>query len=173
MEIRRVTRTDDPLYAEAMKLYSISFPLHEQREACSQAAILGQDAYHFDVVCDNGDFVGEILYWDIGGMLYVEHFCVLPARRNQHYGQKILEAFRHERLLLEIDPPVDALSIRRKHFYERCGFVENPYPHVHPAYHRGNAGHALVVMSTSGQLSAAEYEKFYRFLQDVVMKNAY
>ena len=173
MEIKRITHTDDPLYAPAMALYGISFPPHEQREAPSQARILGRDAYHFDVVCDQGEFVGEILSWKIGGLRYVEHFCVLPEKRNQHYGQRILDNFRSERLLLEIDPPVDELSTRRKHFYERCGFVENPYPHVHPAYHRGNAGHGLVVMSTGGLLSAAEYETFARFLRDTVMKNVY
>ena len=173
MEITRITRTDAPLYAEAMNLYGISFPLHEQREADSQTAILQQEAYHFDVVCDKGNFVGAILYWDMGGSYYVEHFCVRPEMRNQHYGQKILEAYRNTPLLLEIDPPVDELSIRRRHFYERCGFVENPYPHVHPAYHRGNTGHALVVMSAPKALSAEEYERFYQFLQETVMKNAY
>ena len=28
----------------------------------------------------------------------------------------------------------ESISQRRKGFYEWCGFVENPYPHVHPAY---------------------------------------
>lgn len=27
-------------------------------------------------------------------------------------------------VILEIDPPVDAVSIRRKGFYQRCGFKE-------------------------------------------------
>ena len=29
-------------------------------------------------------------------------------------------------MILEIDPPVDDISIRRRGFYERSGFVENP-----------------------------------------------
>ena len=70
MEIRRITQTPDPLYEQAMALYTISFPFHEQRQALSQSQILQQDAYHFDVICDNGEFVGEILYWDIADALY-------------------------------------------------------------------------------------------------------
>lgn len=64
-------------------------------------------------------FIGEILYWDIGGVYYIEHFCVLPAMRNKHYGQRILNAYQHIPLILEIDPPIDEVSIRRKRFYER------------------------------------------------------
>ena len=173
LNITRITQTDHPLYPEAMALYGISFPAHEQREAPSQARILGQSSYHFDAVCDDGQFVGEVLYWDIGGAYYIEHFCVLPSLRNKRYGQKILAMLQPTPLILEIDPPIDELSIRRKGFYERCGFVENPYLHVHPAYHRGNAGHKLVVMSSPEVLTPESYEHFRQQLEDVVMKDVY
>ena len=173
MEIHRITQTSDPLYPKALQLYGISFSLHEQREKASQTEILENPAYHLDVICDNGEFVGEILYWDIGGAFYIEHFCVLPAMRNRHYGQKILNAYQSVPLILEIDPPVDEISIRRKGFYERCGFVENPYAHVHPPYHHGNTGHELVIMSSPEKLKPNEYDRFYRYLQSTVMKNVY
>lgn len=173
MEIKRITNTDDELYAEAMRLYGISFPPHEQREAASQKRILAQDAYHFDVVCDGGRFVGEILYWDIGGFFYIEHFCVSPELRSRHYGQRILEAYDKAPLILEIDPPVDELSVRRKGFYERCGFAENPYSHVHPPYHAGSEGHRLVVMSAPAALTQSEYDGFKNYLDTVVMKDVY
>ncbi len=173
MNIERITSTAHPLYQKAMALYSISFPAHEQREARSQEQILAQDAYHFDVVCDQGEFIGEILYWKVGNFLYIEHFCVLPAMRNKHYGQKILNAYHAAPLILEIDPPADEVSIRRKGFYERCGFVENPYRHIHPPYHAENHGHELVVMSSPRMLKADEYNQFNHYLQNTVMKNAY
>ena len=173
MDFSRITKTTDPLYEKALALYKISFPMHEQREALSQTQILQQNAYHFDVVCDGSEFVGEILYWDMDGAFYIEHFCVLPAMRNKHYGQRILTAYSSTPLLLEIDPPVDEISNRRKGFYERCGFVANPYFHVHPAYHRGNAGHELVVMSAPRMLELNEYERFRHYLQNIVMKNVY
>ena len=173
MNIERITSTTHPLYQKAMELYSISFPAHEQREPCSQKQILAQDAYHFDIICDGGEFIGEILYWEIAGFFYIEHFCILPAMRNKHYGQKILNAYQSTPLILEIDPPVDEISIRRKGFYERCGFVENPYRHIHPPYHAGNHGHELVIMSSPKMLEADEYSCFNQYLQGTVMKNAY
>ena len=173
MNIERIISTTHPLYQRAMELYSISFPAHEQREAHSQKQILTQDAYHFDVICDEGKFIGEILYWEVAGFFYIEHFCILPAMRNKHYGQKILNAYQSTPLILEIDPPVNEISTRRKGFYERCGFVENPYRHIHPPYHAENHGHELIIMSSPRKLEANEYACFNHFLQDIVMKDAY
>lgn len=42
MEIKRIKQADDELYKEAMTLYGMSFPLHEQREADSQKRILSR-----------------------------------------------------------------------------------------------------------------------------------
>lgn len=173
LHLERVTDVAHPLYACAMRLYQNSFPAHELREAASQKEILGNPAYHFDLIYDDDVFVGEVLYWEIGEMRYIEHFCILPEMRNRQYGQKVLALLQNETLLLEIDPPVDEISVRRKGFYERCGLVENPYPHVHPPYHRKNAGHPLVVMSSPRTLTQQEYDTFRRYLNDVIMKNAY
>lgn len=79
----------------------------------------------------------------------------------------------HKTLILEIDPPVDELSRRRKGFYERCGFAENPYEHIHPPYHWGNSGHELVVMTWPGRISREEYSAFARYLHERVMDRAF
>ena len=173
MNMERIASTKHPLYQKAMELYSISFPAHEQREAHSQQQILTQEAYHFDVICDEGEFIGEILYWEVAEFFYIEHFCILPSMRNKQYGQKILKTYQSAPLILEIDPPVDEISVRRKGFYERCGFVENPYRHIHPPYHAENQGHELVIMSSPRILTADEYERFHHYLQNTVMKNVY
>ena len=137
MNLERITSPLHPLYKQALELYQISFPFHEQREAFSQAAILHDDAYHFDLIYDAGTFVGLVLYWESLDYIYIEHFCILPEMRNKQYGRRALSLLkmRQKTLILEIDPPIDAISVRRKGFYERCGFVENPYPHIHPPYH--------------------------------------
>jgi hypothetical protein len=50
-----------------------------------------------------------------------------------------IELTLHNLVILEIDPPVDSFSIRRKDFYLRLGFHENNYQHYHPAYRKQNA----------------------------------
>lgn len=173
--LKRITDTTNSMYTPAMELYQISFPFHEQREAFSQSAILHDEAYHFDLIYDQDVFVGLALYWEMSGYLYLEHFCILPEMRNHQYGQKALTLLgqKGKTIILEIDPPVDPISLRRKGFYERCGFVENPYPHVHPPYHKGNHGHQLVIMTRPSQISQEEYDDFKDFLQNHIMKNAY
>lgn len=173
MRLERMTGTAHPLYARAMALYRSSFPPHELREELSQRQILSDPAYHFDLIRDGDTFVGEVLYWEIGGFYYIEHFCILPELRSRHYGQRALELLQPVPLILEIDPPVDAISVRRKGFYERCGFMENPYAHVHPPYHKGNHGHGLVVLSRPAALTRTEYDRFRKYLDTVVMKDVF
>lgn len=174
MHLERITSPEHPLFQQAMALYQLSFPPHEQREMPSQRAIMCHPAYHFDAICQEDVFIGEALSWEIGDFRYIEHFCILPEMRNKRYGQRALALLLQDHpLMLEIDPPIDEISLRRKGFYERCGFVANPFPHVHPPYHPGNHGHALVVMSAPAPLTQKDYDAFNRYLQDEIMKDAF
>ncbi len=169
----RITDTSHCMFTTAMKLYRTSFPEHEQREALSQTNILNNPAYHFNLVYDKNCFVGLVLYWETVHFIYVEHFCILPELRNHRYGQKILDDLKNQEktIILEIDPPVDEISIRRKGFYERCGFMENSYSHIHPPYHLKNHGHNLMVMSCPRQITPEEYHSFNEFLHQQVMND--
>lgn len=171
MDLIRLTTADDNLYPAAMDLYRISFPYHEQREEPSQRNTLLCDDYHFDLIYDGTCFVGIILYWETQSFLYVEHFCIEPQMRNKRYGQKALQllAEKGKPIILEIDPPVDPVSIKRKAFYERQGYRENSYQHVHPPYHPENTGHLLTVLSYPHELAPAEYEAFRSYLNHTVM----
>lgn len=172
MQIIRLQSPDAPVFARAMALYALSFPRHEQRESPSQRAIMVRSAYHFGLLCEGDSFVGLLLYWETDAFLYVEHFCMLPERRGRGLGRQALALLEQEGkpVILEIDPPQDDIAKRRKRFYERAGFVENPYPHVHPPYHADCEGHDLVVMSFPRRLSQAEYDAFALYLREDVMR---
>lgn len=175
MRFEQIKAPDHAMYNTALALYRISFPPHEQREALSQADILGDEAYHFTLLYDGAVFVGLVLYWETESLIYIEHFCILPQMRNQKYGQQALDLLKQtgKTLVLEIDPPVNDIAIHRKGFYERNGFVENPYPHVHPPYHRQNAGHPLVIMSCPAAIGQAEYLGFKDFLDHHIMAGVF
>ncbi|MBQ8507105.1 MAG: GNAT family N-acetyltransferase [Clostridia bacterium] len=174
VEFVRMSAAHDPWYSPAMELYAQSFPHHEQRQAFSQAAIMADPAYHFYRIMDGDVFVGVILNWQADGFIYVEHFCIVPELRGCGYGRQALKllAGLGKTVILEIDPPVDAVAVRRKHFYESVGYVENGFSHVHPPYHEGHKGHALVVMSCPHALDEAQYRAFYHYLCDTVMAGA-
>lgn len=63
-------------------------------------------------------------------------------------------------LILEIEPPKDDISKRRKGFYERCGFTENFFTHIHPPYHKINEGHELTIMTCPKQISQEIFDTF-------------
>ena len=72
-------------------------------------------------------------------------------------------------VILEIDPPVDDISRRRKGFYERNGFIANDYDYTHLPYHRGCEGHRLVIMSSPHRIDEAEYRNFLDYMRHRVM----
>ena len=79
-------------------------------------------------------------------------------------------ARQNKTIILEIDPLVDDASVRRKGFYERCGYVANAFAHVHPPYQAANRGHELIVMSYPHAISQSEFDSFTLDLGEKVMK---
>lgn len=171
MELVRLTSADAPEFKLLMDWYGKSFPEHEQRLPESQRTIMGDARYHFDMIVEGGKPVGALLDWRADGFAYVEHFYISPEARGGGLGSRALELLARQAgtLILEIDPPVDDISRCRKGFYERCGFVENGFAHVHPPYRAGNRGHKLVIMSRPAALTQGEYDRFYAYLCGVVM----
>ena len=171
MDWTRLIDPGDPRFDGAFALYEQSFPLHERRTRRAQAARLAHPEYRFTLVEEAGRLLGILLYWEGPGFRYVEHFAVSPALRGEGVGSRILARLNGQGtpVILEIDPPVDEISIRRQHFYERCGFAKNPFPHVHPPYRAGFSGHPLVVLSAPEPLSGEVYRAFAAYLAGTVM----
>lgn len=123
MVFKRLQDSQDGLYLQAMQLYQSSFPLHEQRKPDAQRAILKEPDYQFNLLMEEDHLMGELLCWETQEFIYVEHLCILPQLRGQHCGSRALELLeqRGKPVILEIDPPIDDISLRRKGFYERAG----------------------------------------------------
>ena len=169
--LQRLTDENDPRFLRAMTVYKESFPFHEQRTFDSQRAILHCAEYHFDLIEEDGEPRGAILFWETADFIYVEHFFIFPEWRGGGIGSRTLEVLksRGKTVILEIDPPRDEVSVRRLGFYERAGFCKNAYSHVHPPYHIGAAGHELVVMTAPAPIDKNRYDAFAAYLKDVVM----
>lgn len=174
MDVIRLTSTKDTFFAEMFQLYQTSFPKHEQRPADKQAALMVNPRYHCNALVEADTLAGILLYWKCSGYSYIEHFAIHPSMRGRATGSKVLATFceNHSPVVLEIDPPVDAIAIRRESFYQRLGFQRNGYAHAHPAYQAQFPPHELTVMSYPKHMTEKEYLVFQRELGEIVMKDA-
>lgn len=171
MVFSRLTDARCPRFARAFSLYERSFPLHEQRLLRDQQAVLRHPEYHFFTIEEGGRFCGLLLCWETGNFVYVEHFAICEDLRGTGLGSRALHLLLQtpRTVILEIDPPEDEVSRRRKGFYLRAGFCENPYPHAHPPYRHGFEPHRLVLLSAPGPVTPAQYAGFNEYLRGTVM----
>jgi Acetyltransferases len=142
MKYTRVKNTEHPFFKKAWNLYKKSFPPEERRQLCTQRKIMDNPLYHFEIITDNNEFTGFILWWDFENIRYIEHLAILPQLRGKGYGQHVLKRFTSRPeipTLLEVEHPDTEINKRRIDFYQRIGFVINKYEYKQPPYKkRGN-----------------------------------
>lgn len=172
MEFIRITAKDHLHWEHLMAIYEGSFPIFEQRTMADQVAVLRDEQYHCVAVCEQDLLVGLLFYWEFGQYQYIEHLAIAPNLRGKNYGSRLLKEFcdNEHTIILEIDPPVDEVSIKRLRFYSNLGFKLQEFKHIHPPYRRGYEGHHLKVLSYNKDLSSGEYHMFNTFLVDRIMK---
>ncbi len=68
---------------------------------------MGKESYNFDLICEDGSFVGDILYWESEDFIYVEHFCIVSVLSGKGLGKRALELLGRsgKTVILGIDPP--------------------------------------------------------------------
>ncbi|WP_297635974.1 GNAT family N-acetyltransferase [uncultured Clostridium sp.] len=174
MKFIKIKNKEDKYFKEAMELYKTSFPVFEQRTLDKQIEVLENKEYNFAIICDDENLMGILFYWEYDNFRYIEHFAIKKDLRGKSYGSKILKIFceSEKETILEIDPPIDDISIKRLKFYSKLGFKLGEFNHIHPPYRKEYQGHKLKIMSFNENLSKEEYEEFNRYLKEEVMKFA-
>lgn len=81
---------------------------------------------------------GYMVIWQLSGFVFMEHFEIFPAYRNQNMGTIIALSElvgKYPRIVLESEPETfDGMSGRRIGFYQRNGFSIIDKDYVQPAY---------------------------------------
>ena len=151
---------------EAWKIYEASFPSIERRRREDHNEAMKSETFYPMVILEQGTVIGILFYWKWEGCTYVEHLAFGEAFRGQGYGSQVLKDFcqREQPIVLEIEPPDEAIAIKRLHFYERLGFCLNPHFHLNLPYRQNLGTHVLRVMSYKEQLSEEEYHHFNKLL---------
>ncbi|WP_296005243.1 GNAT family N-acetyltransferase [uncultured Alistipes sp.] len=170
LQLRPFRSPADEGWAEAMTIYREAFPRRERRDDATQAAALADPAFRAEGIWLNDKIAGLVFYWEHPEFHYIEHLALSPAMRARNIGSEVLETFcRNRRVILEIEPPEDTLTVRRLRFYERAGFVANPHSYIHPSYGEPAEPHRLVLMSSPKALGDDEVRVFADFVRERVM----
>ncbi|MDY3979965.1 MAG: GNAT family N-acetyltransferase [Tidjanibacter sp.] len=123
----------------AEQLYRRAFPKDERPDIEVVWKNLAQSDNGFEIkaVCDNNEMVGMVSYWLLCDFFFIEHLATNVERRGCGIGARVIEAIASTppyRIVLEVEPPVDALSRRRVEFYRRNGFELSTIDYMQPAY---------------------------------------
>ena len=118
----KLTRIDasHPLFEASFTLYEASFPPNERRMREDHLRAL-QDADFSPLgAVEDGMLLADVFLWETEDFCYLEHFAVQPSLRGHGTGSTILRQLltQDKPLILEIEPPEDEITCRRKHFYE-------------------------------------------------------
>ena len=163
-----INATQHPLMGEWWQLYEEAFPATERRSFPQHAAAMLEPAFHCVHLADENGFAGIMAYWQWEELIYLEHLAIAGSRRSQGLGHQALEMLAGN-VIVEIEPAVDADTVRRLSFYESCGFLCLPHSHVQLAYQKGYPDIELWLLSRPA-FSDAQVERCELLYHSFVMR---
>ena len=139
-----------------------SFPAEEYRGRGGQKRLVGRDDYRIYVDVEGQAVRAFLAAFEFEDFIFIEHFAVDPAYRNQGLGAAVLRGFMQSAdkpLCLEVELPDTPLAARRIGFYTRSGFALNGYYYAQPPLRDGARPLPLRIMSFPEPLSEREFER--------------
>lgn len=160
----KLIKSTDPLYPQAERLFIGAFPANERRNLKAQRDNTDNNPLfrYYAIVMDN-EFAGILTAWDFSTFRYIEHFAIVPEKRSAGIGAKALRQFIEmcvSPIVLEVEIPLDDMSVRRIDFYRRQGLSlwEN-IDYYQPPYHEGDGILPMRLMTTDGLDHERDFEK--------------
>lgn len=174
MDTILITDESHPLFDSVWATYNFSFPEFEKRLKRDQINVLKDERYKMFAIVEDDLYIGFIMIWEFDNFCFIEHFAIDPSNRGKSYGRSIIKEiqkqFADKTIILEIDPPIDEISIRRLNFYTSLGFIFSDIYHLNLPYQIGGEGHQLNIMAYPSPISESEYNVFNNFLNTEVIK---
>lgn len=148
---------------EALALLEQAFPKEERRDAPEQRALMQSGEVRMLLALDEeGKLAALMTLWELKCGLFLEHFAVSAALRNQGLGGRMLEELKRlhsGRLILEAELPESSWARRRLDFYARHGMTaEADFPYLQPPYRAGGENVAMHLLACPAFSSREEFD---------------
>jgi len=170
MEFIRIERENSDRWNKAWELYEKSFPVAERRKLEDHLRACENELFHPLSIWENDQLIGMVFYWEWSNYRYIEYLAVSPELHGHGYGSQIIKEIRDSEhiIILEIDPLINELSVRRLQFYERAGFTLTPYRFVHLPYRLDGVPQELLILSYSKMITKEQHNDFLNFIDNHV-----
>lgn len=171
MEFLRVQPSDTQRWNKVWELYESSFPITERRKMDDHVRAFSDEQFFPLSAWDGGELIGILFYWEWDSYRYLEYLAVNPDLRGHGFGSELLRHLRDSdhTIILEIDPLVNELSVRRLQFYERAGFTLTPYRFMHLPYRLESQSQELLILSYPKMITKEQHNDFLRFVDEKVI----
>lgn len=161
------------LFTQLFEIMEYSFPGDERRDFEDHFNEFRNPRFRSLVHTKNGRLAGFMNYWQLTGIVYLEHFAVAGEFRGQGMGSELMDVLRKtisSPIILEAEPPEKSeTAARRINFYKRLGFHLNEYEYYQPPYHKGEKPVRLMIMSAPAPL----LEKEFDVVKTLIYREAY
>ena len=168
MEFKIIEQQDSKRWDMVWNLYENSFPQAERRKIEDHIRASEDEHFYPLSIWDNNQLIGLAFYWQWNNYRYIEYLAVSPALHGHGYGSQIIRHIRDSEhiIILEIDPLINELSVRRLQFYERAGFTLTPYRFMHLPYRIDGASQELLILSYPQMITKEQHTDFLNFINN-------
>lgn len=170
MEFIRIEREDSEKWNKVWSLYEESFPVAERRKLEDHLRAYYNPLFHPLSAWENEELLGIVFYWEWNNYRYIEYLAVSPLLRGKGYGNQMIKHIKDSEhtIILEIDPLINELSVRRLQFYERAGFTLTPYRFMHLPYRLEAMSQELLILSYPKMITKEQHKDFLNFIGEQV-----
>ena len=162
----KMIEIDENKFEDVYNIMDEAFPIDEHRKKENQKKLLKNKSYKIHGLYDDKKIIAFVASWELEKFIFIEHFAVHKDYRNKKIGENLLKTFlglKNKNIILEVEPPLNDLKIRRINFYKRCGFCLNNYEYMQPSYEKKQKQIPLKIMSYPKKIYKNEFiEELYK-----------
>jgi ribosomal protein S18 acetylase RimI-like enzyme len=150
------------LHTGLKQIYEGSFPADERREWNQWINLIGNTRFSLNEIYDQKELTGFIAVWNLDQFWFIEHFAIREKERGKGIGTQVLKQILPEksnRVILEVEEPLNETARNRIAFYERMNFEVSDGIYYQPPYSIEKNKVKMLLMSYPKKIEPTDFDK--------------